>query len=610
MRLPSYLIRNRFGVFYFRIVFPVEIRAILNKKDSRRSLRTCDRRTATAMSMEFQQVNKKLFKIIIRDQMKWNEAKKLFDDVAEKLFQKYEQKVNEVGFDFEDDDTLTNIMPEAKTFIFSPTPDWTHDIHWDVKSGEMQNRAGFEAKYYQQPEVVKLVDSIIKKHKLKIQTGDEEYKKFCLQALEMFYRLDKKKSQYKSQLFHGEHHVVGVMAVNDADGSNLPKITIRELIEKFTDYKINIEKTWGNPRTVKGYKENLGRIGDIFEYVAKKKTPVSAMTKSDARNVRRILSIIPTNMKKKYPDLTLRQILKKCAKGEIARLDSEKMSPNTLNTYANLIGGLFKYALAEDYIKVNYFINLRVKKQVTKPRSAFTDDELQKFFNTDLFTNKDFPTKWSWRFWVPIIMLYTGARVEEICQLYLDDIEEENGVLCFHLEEKIDAGTGEKITSLKNSQSSRFIPVHPKLKKIGLLKYVKWLEDKGEHRLFPTLKNKNKSGKYQQINPPISKWFNENNTKQRKTSYVKRCGITDSSKVLYCFRHTVETVLINHKSELENDKIDRLMGHQVHSTGRSVYGIYDSDTLLRIVKKIDFPNAGLPWDANPDYPKIKFAWQS
>lgn len=610
MRLPSYLIRNRFGVYYFRIVFPVEIHAILNKKDSRRSLRTSDRSIATCMSMEFQQVNKKLFRVIIQNQMKWGEAKKLFDGVAEKLFQKYVEKVDEVGFDFEDTDTLSTIMPEAKTFISPPTPGWEEAIHWDQNSGEMSSRADFEAKFHQQPEVTRFVDGIIKQHKLSIQTGDGDYKKFCLQALEMLYRLDKKKNQYKAQHRYGDQPTASIPAVTGAEANDLPKLTIRQLIEKFTDHKINIEKTWANARTVKGYKENLGRIGDIFEYVAKKKTPVSAMTKEHSRNVRRILSIIPTNLRKKYPDLTFRQIIKKCEKKEIAQLESERMSPNTFNTYANLIIGLFKFALAEDYVKNNHFTNLRVRKQVKKKRSAFTDDELQKFFNTDLFTKKDFQAKWSWRYWVPIMMLYTGSRVEEICQLYLTDIKEENGVLCFHLEEKINPDTGEKITSLKNKQSSRIIPVHQKLKKIGLIKFVQHLKDKGETVLFPTLKNKTKAGHYKQRNTAVSKYFNENNSKQRKTSYINKCGIKDESKVLYCFRHTVETLLINHRDNMENDKIDTLMGHETKSTGRIHYGKYDSATLLRIVKKIDYPKADLPWDTDPDYAKIKFSWQS
>ncbi len=609
MKLPSYLNRNRFGIYYFRVVFPPEVHAILKKKYTRRSLRTSDRTLAIAMSIEFQQVNKKLFQIIIRDQMKWRQTKKLFDQVAGQLFQKYVKKVDDVGFDFKDADTLSSIMPEATTFIAPDTPGWQQVMHWDQDADKMVNKADFEANYHQQPEVVKFVDGIIKQYKLPIKTGDEEYKKFCLQALEMLYRLDKKKAQYKKQQRYGDQAGISSIVTTN-DDSDLPKLTIRELIDKYIENKVNIEKTWRNARTVKGYKENLGRVGDIIEYVTKKNTPVSTMTKDNAREVRKILLIIPKNMKKKFPNLTFKQIIKKCKNGEIAQLESERMSPNTFNTYANLIGGLFKFAIAEDYIKENYFTNLRVKKQVKKTRSAFTNEELSKFFNTDLFTQKKFPTKWSWRFWVPIIMLYTGARVEEICQLYLDDIHEVSDVMCFDLRIKIDAVTREKSTSLKNNQSERFIPIHPKLKKIGLMKYIQWLKDTGEDRLFPTLKNKDGNGQYKQVNPPVSKWFNENNKKQSKTSYINKCGITDKSKVLYCFRHTVETLLINHKDDLENDKIDTLMGHQTKSTGRKHYGTYDTGTLLRVVRKIDYPNALLPWDNDKNYSKGKFPWQS
>ena len=305
--------------------------------------------------------------------------------------------------------------------------------------------------------------------------------------------------------------------------------------------------------------------------------------------------------------MTLKQVIRKSEKGDIP--EDELLKPNTINTFAGHINGLFKYALQEGYVNGNYFNNLRAKKETKQVRTAFTNEELSKFFNTDLFTKKEFPVKWSWRYWVPIIMLYTGARVEEICQLYLDDIYDEQGVLCFHVREKKDPVTDLKVTSVKNLQSNRFIPIHPKLKKIGLVRYVEHLKKSGEERLFPTLKNRDSKGNYKKSNPPASKWFNENDKKNHKKSYIAKCGIDDSSKVLYCFRHTVETFLINHKADLEHDKIDALMGHQSKSTGRVHYGSYDPATLLRIVKVIDYPEAELPWDTDNNYNNVKFSWQ-
>lgn len=54
-------------------------------------------------------------------------------------------------------------------------------------------------------------------------------------------------------------------------------------------------------------------------------------------------------------------------------------------------------------------------------RAGFTDDELKKIFNP-----KTYPRKIAidriYDFWVPIIALYSGMRLNEICQLYIDDV--------------------------------------------------------------------------------------------------------------------------------------------------------------------------------------------
>lgn len=346
--------------------------------------------------------------------------------------------------------------------------------------------------------------------------------------------------------------------------TTVPSITLRELIDKYIHLKTVIERKWGNPRTVKGYKENLARIHDIFEFVAgKKEIQISTLTREHARKVRETLAIIPANLKKKYPNTPLHKIIDDCKKGLIATTEKERLSPNTFNTYANLIGGMFRYAHQEEYVAENFFTNLRVPKKVEKTRQPFTDDELTLFFNTDLYTKKDFPLKWSWRYFVPGLMLYTGARLNEVCQLYLEDIQEVDGVLCFHIREKVDAVSGKKITSTKNVQSNRIIPVHPALKKIGLLRYVEYLRKTGKKQLFPSLSSSDSKGQHKQRHSNVSKYFNENDKKQHKISYIARCGITDPTKVLYCFRHTMETALINHPSRIEHDIIDSLMGNKM-----------------------------------------------
>ena len=199
MKLPSYLVRNRFGIFYFRIVFPQLVRDILCKKETRKSLRTHDRKIAMEMSLEFQKLNRRLFKEIIRTKMKWIEAKKLFDDVAEELFQNYVNRADEVGFNFYDPDALFNIIPEAGTFLSpNPTVHQGQALHIDRNTGQEIYADEFEATYHQQPEVVQFVDNIINNHDLKIEPDSHDPKNNSRQALEMLYWLDQRKSKYRA----------------------------------------------------------------------------------------------------------------------------------------------------------------------------------------------------------------------------------------------------------------------------------------------------------------------------------------------------------------------------------------------------------------------------
>ncbi len=50
-------------------------------------------------------------------------------------------KVEQVGFNFDDGDALSRVMPEASIFVSQSTPEWVYDIHLDISSGEMSNRA-------------------------------------------------------------------------------------------------------------------------------------------------------------------------------------------------------------------------------------------------------------------------------------------------------------------------------------------------------------------------------------------------------------------------------------------------------------------------------------
>ncbi len=542
--------------------------------------------------------------------MRYDEVRKILNEAAEKLFQKYVEKVNDVGFDFKDKDSLSSVLPAAKTFLKKNSEMYNMDGKPLIVADDGQvleyepvytSREEFEADLDIKKEVTDLVDNILEKANAKIKKGTKEYKDFCRETLKMLHNLDKRKNLYCEQVESGEFGgpVQYVNGLYNTVNSNMPIKTLRELIDEFIKNK-KIEKSW-NRNVEKENIRNLERIFEMFEYITSKKNPqIHTLTRQHARNIKEILSVIPTHMKKKFPDKSFKDIISLCKNSN----NIDKLSPVSINKYANLIIGMFKFAVNEGYLNENNFDSLRVPENIRKKeREPFTNDELTKFFSTDLYWKKDFILKFSWRYWVPIILLYTGARLEEICQLHLKDINEHDGIQCFDIKDEFDQNTGKDIQSVKNVQSNRLIPVHPILEDIGLLKYIESIKNHPSKRLFPSLTN-NVRNKY---GVKVSKYFNE---KKNNKSYFTKCGITAPNKVLHCFRSTAREALINHESNIRDEFIDKILGHEAKSTGARHYARkHDPETIFKEICKIEYPKAKLPWDNIKEYNKIKFLWE-
>lgn len=89
------------------------------------------------------------------------------------------------------------------------------------------------------------------------------------------------------------------------------------------------------------------------------------------------------------------------------------------------------------------------------------------------------------RYWLPLLGLYTGARVNEVCQLNPQcDIREEGGIWLLDITEESE-GDSRVSKSVKNETSRRPVPVHPELLRLGFLRYVERVRAGGHALLFP-----------------------------------------------------------------------------------------------------------------------------
>ena len=151
-------------------------------------------------------------------------------------------------------------------------------------------------------------------------------------------------------------------------------------------------------------------------------------------------------------------------------------------------------------------------------------------------------------YWFPLVGLYTGARVNEVCQLNPQcDIKEEGGIWFFDITE--DTETDERVKkSVKNKPSIRRTPIHSALLDLGLLAYVERMKAQGHVLLFPQWPptRKKASGK-------AEKWFRE---------LLKTTNLRDETpgKRIVGF-HCLRSTFLTRADHLDIPKPGTLTGH-------------------------------------------------
>jgi integrase len=206
-----------------------------------------------------------------------------------------------------------------------------------------------------------------------------------------------------------------------------------------------------------------------------------------------------------------------------AMTDRGQISAVTLAKHISLLRAAFQIAVDDDKLPTNPFSGVKVSVQQTsgkdKSRLPFNTDELQKIFSGPVYQPnfEPRPSLGAACFWLPLMALFSGARLEELAQLEVSDVEVDpvhGSYICIRR-----AVDGSK--RAKNLNSVRNFPVHPRLVEVGFLDFVK---SRKSGRLFPALR----ADKYGILSTSFSTWFG---------LHLDELGITDSTRVFHSFRH-------------------------------------------------------------------------
>jgi integrase len=238
-------------------------------------------------------------------------------------------------------------------------------------------------------------------------------------------------------------------------------------------------------------------------------------------------------------------------------------APATVTKQLGALSSLLQYSVGNDLITTNVASGVRVarNKVEKKARLPYEINDLNKIFSCPIYTGGERPQGGGGEaaYWLPLLALYTGARLEEVGQLRRKDIKESDGIWYISITDEAEGA------SLKTHSSRRAIPIHPELLRLGFVDYAHTQREK----LFSGLN----VDSHKSLTGNFSKWWGR---------YARKViGIEDERKVFHSFRHAFKDACRN--SGIHQEIHDAFTGHAGSNVG-STYG--SGASLARLAKEM------------------------
>lgn len=358
-----------------------------------------------------------------------------------------------------------------------------------------------------------------------------------------------------------------------------PDMTLSEIVEAYN-------QTPSRDNTSKATKERVASKMNLLADIIGKDKVIRQITADDLQELVYTIPFIPSRFGNgKTANKTIQQAIKMAKVDETLPCFSVKRQ----NDYIQTLSSVFMWAKQKKFIDENPFDEVEMPAQDIRAKQGdkylpFSITQLQAIFNIPVYrgcmnnrSGRLKPGEKIFRdayFWVPLLGLYTGARLNEICQLALDDIciKEEIHII------NINDTDGKKV---KTIAGIRNVPIHPVLLKLGFLEYVEQQrKDKYNKlkRLFPELKLNSRN----EYSAGMSKWFNRTLDKVNETIQNPDDKLQEKH-VFHSFRHTFRTELRNHA--VPKERVVRLCGWEAKDGLDEHYGTISMKELYKTISE-------------------------
>ena len=263
----------------------------------------------------------------------------------------------------------------------------------------------------------------------------------------------------------------------------------------------------------------------------------------------------------------------------------ERLMMKTVKRHFSALGRLFAYLKQRgEYLDENpaYGFEFPDKRRTRAKRSMWEGERLVKLFSSPVWTGCHSKARRSRpghlilkddKYWLPLLGLYHGNRLEEFAQLSRSDVRQEDGIWVLDINDQ-----GDK--QVKNEQSKRRVPLHPELQRLGFLAYVEMTAPSPSDRVFPQLQP---GGPDKKLGYFFTKWW---------SNYRKDAGVYEKGLDYHSFRASVATKLAaaNVSLELRNE----LLGHEGSSVDERNYQKGFPLTLLaEAIARVSWPEVKL-----------------
>ncbi len=556
MNVPRHTrLHRRNGTYYLRAAVPEELRPAYGKSEVWKSLRTKDPKEAARLvkveslkvDLEFEALRKRLAgPVATVAGLDAAEAERLAAMwLAEELA--LDEDVRRSGMD---DDAY-----DEQDFIIKQMDELSRR---DLAQGNRQR-------------VVHIAEDFAYRQGMAVSAGTPEFERLTFSFLKAQVKL--------KDLLRARHD--GEVVDTPAVPSLAPKgLTMSKLIERYMQDPARAKLS---EKTKDGYKV-IFRL--LTEAIGPEK-PVRSISREDCRALRDLLVAMPPNATKRFPNATIQEVV------EIAKARGlPAISAGSVNSYLNNLSSIFNYAVEEEYMDKNPAKGLQVAENVKKKdkKHPFTMDQLKAIFNAPLYTGclndgNGYATPGNvrprgGRFWVPLLSLFTGMRLNECCQLDVTDVKTLDGVACILIREDSEgAGDDGDRKRVKSEAGERFVPVHPELERLGFLAHVAAMQKKEEKRIFPDLL----AGANGYYSDPFSKWFRR---------FLDKTGANEGKVSFHSFRHNYRDAL--READISRERVRALGGWTDGGGAEDIYGKgLKASTLRAEIEKVAYPELDL-----------------